>query len=163
MNAHSLLTAVASRPSLVPDRSKIGEDISYRDRADCERLLVACYSLMDRGHYEASGELFSEDATWIRGEGPVHTRKGILASLHRRPPQRQSRHFITNVVVTPLGDYAEATAYMIALHGVRTADGPSPLPVPVAVCDLVVRFRRGEEWEITYLEPIQVFVPPSAG
>jgi hypothetical protein len=162
MNAHSLLTAVVSRPSLVPDR-RICEDTNYRDRADCERLLMACYSLMDRGHYDASAELFSEDATWVRGEGPVHTRKGILASLRRRPPQRLSRHFITNVVVTPLGNYAEATAYMIALHGVRTADGPSPLPVPVAVCDLVVRFRRSEEWEITYLEPVQIFVPPPAG
>jgi hypothetical protein len=122
---------------------------------------MACYSLMDRGHYEASAELFAEDATWVRGEGPVRTREGILASLHRRPPERLSRHFISNVVVTPFGSDAEATAYMIALHGIRIPEGPSTLPVPVAVCDLVVRFRRSEDWEITYLEPIQIFVPPA--
>jgi len=161
MNAHSFLTAVASYPSFAPESSGIDEDTSYRDRADCERLLMACYSLMDRGYYEASAELFSEDATWVRTEGTVRTRKGILASLNRRPLQQLSRHFITNVVVTPMGDYAEATAYMVALHGVCTANGPSPQPM--AVCDLVARFRRGEDWEITYLEPVQVFAPPPAG
>ena len=68
MNAHSLLAAVtASGLPLVPDRRDVDTDGSYRDRADCERLLMACYSLMDRGHYGASADLFAADATWGSG------------------------------------------------------------------------------------------------
>jgi hypothetical protein len=162
MNAHSLFAAMAASRPLAPDRSGIGEESNYRDRADCERLLMACYSLMDRGHHEAAAELFAEDATWVRDEGPVRSRDGILAALHRRSPQRLSRHVITNVVVTPMGDYAEATACMLALRGTRVRKGPAPLPDAVAVCDLLARFRRNEDWEITHLEPVQVFMPPPA-
>jgi hypothetical protein len=133
----------------------------YKDRADCENLAINCYSLMDRGFYEESATLFSEDGIWVRGEGPVHTRTGILASLRRRPPERLSRHFVSNIVVTLKNENeAEATAYFVALHGTRIEGAAAKLPVPVAAGDLVYRFERySEGWQITYLEPIQLYLP----
>jgi hypothetical protein len=132
---------------------------AYRDKADCERLAVTCYSLMDRGFYARSVALFTEDATWVRGEGPVHTSKAILASLHNRPAERITRHLVSNIVVTITGpDEAEAVAYLVALHAKRAESGPTPIPVPVAIGDLIYRFRRGADgWRISYLEPVLHF------
>jgi hypothetical protein len=116
------------------------------DIAACERLAVACYSLMDRGYYEQSAALFTDDARWLRGVKWVET-----------------RHLVTNLLVTITGpDDAEAIAGLIAMRANRSETGPAETPGPIVVGDLVYRFRRGPEgWKISFLEPIPIYVPPA--
>lgn len=125
----------------------------------CTKLALACYSLMDQGRYEASADLFADDATWVRGGTPVTGKPAILAALHKRSPDDLSRHLITNVVVTRTGpDTAEATACFAPYRGRRAEAGPAPLGELDMVGDLAYRFVRvAGEWRIAHLQPSPVF------
>ncbi len=138
----------------------MSDDQAVRDRTECERLAISCYSLMDRSRYEDSAALFAEDGVWMRGD-PAKSPAGILASLMKRPAERLTRHLISNIVVTLTGpDEAEAIGNFVALHGTRVTQGAAKLPQPLMVGDLTYRFRRGADgWRIIYLETTPVFVP----
>jgi uncharacterized protein (TIGR02246 family) len=118
----------------------------------CEKLAVAAYSLMDRGQYEATTALFTDDAVWVRGGKPVAGRDAILASLNQRPETDVSRHLVTNVMVSVSSDdEATGTATFIPLRGTRRITN---------VGDLAFRFRReADGWRIAHLQPTMIFKP----
>lgn len=124
----------------------------------CARLALACYSWMDQGDYEAVTDLFTEDATWVRGGKPFVGKTAIREALAKRSPADISRHLITNLIVTLRGaDEADATAYFIPLRASRAADGPAPMPGIDSMGDLVFRFARtGDGWKISFVQPTPV-------
>jgi ketosteroid isomerase-like protein len=125
----------------------------------CAKLIMACYSWMDLGDYPAVAELFSDEATWVRGGTPVKGKSAILAALQKRSPADVTRHLITNVVVSVRdGDTADATACFMPLRGARAAVGPAPMPKFDTVGDVTFKFRREDgAWKITNLQPTPVF------
>jgi hypothetical protein len=126
--------------------------------AICERLLVASYSLMDKGLIDACVGLFAEDGEWVRGGKPCVGRRAIREALGKRALAQITRHIVTNVMVTVDGDEAGATALMVPLRGKASLDGTTPLTAPAMVADLEARFRRiGGEWFISYLKPVSIF------
>lgn len=139
-----------------------GPGSTSADERACARAMVACYTLMDLGDYEASAALFAEDATWVRGGTEVTGRADILAALRKRPPGAASRHLVTNVLITLTGsDSAEGVAYFMPLRASVGADGTGPLPPFTMVGDLTARFRRvGTQWLVTWLQPRPVFKAP---
>lgn len=127
--------------------------------AACERLTIACYSLMDHGRYDETAALFTSDATWVRGGHPVAGRDAILASMTRRSTAEVSRHVVTNVMVTRTGNAtAEASALFVAWRGTQDASGTIAIAPPVSIGDLALRFRRDDGiWYIVELKPQAVF------
>jgi hypothetical protein len=125
----------------------------------CERLVVASYSLMDLGRYEACADLFAPTATWVRGGKPVTGKEAILASLCERPSDHATRHLVTNVMVSQTGqDAAEATAVFVPLRGKLEADGLAGAPRFEMVGDLTYRFERIDGcWLISHLQPKPIF------
>lgn len=126
---------------------------------ECERLVIASYSLMDHGKYPETVALFASDGVWVRGGKPFTGQDAILASLNERSPEDISRHLVTNVVVTQSGpDEAEATALFVPLRGRRNAEGAIPLSPPAMIGDLFYRFRReNDAWRISELRPSPLF------
>ena len=127
----------------------------------CEKLAVAAYSLMDRGHYDETSALFTDDAVWVRGGKPVVGRVAILASLNQPPETDVSRHLVTNVMVSVSSDdEATGTATFIPLRGARREDGTVATPPLTNVGDLAFRFRReADGWRISHLQPTMIFKP----
>jgi len=127
-------------------------------RTACERLAIACYSLMDHGRYEECAALFASDGTWVRGGKPFTGREAILAALGQRPPAMVSRHVVSNVMIDAESeDTARGTAIFIPLRGTRSGDEAMPLQL-ASVGDLHFRFRRKDgEWQISELRPAHLF------
>jgi ketosteroid isomerase-like protein len=125
----------------------------------CEWLAMAAYSLMDQGQYEATADLFTTDAVWVRGGVPVTGPEAILAALHKRPATDLSRHLVTNVLIQDVdGDTARGTAVFVPLRGAIRDDGTVALGGISAVGDLEFAFRReGGRWKISALTPRIIF------
>lgn len=70
------------------------QTVQHDAERDCQRLAVACYSLMDQGRYEETAALFTDDAIWVRGGKPVAGRGAILNALQQRPATDLSRHIV---------------------------------------------------------------------
>jgi uncharacterized protein (TIGR02246 family) len=122
----------------------------------CERLLYEYARCVDDGRAAAIADLFTEDGEWIGDDGRGwHGRDEIRDAFTRRQAltRRQSRHVITNVLVTMRGtDDADAIAYLINYRhdsATGTAERPAPAEHPKFVGDYHLRFRReGDKWRI---------------
>jgi hypothetical protein len=116
---------------------------------------------MDQGHYTETAELFTEDATWVRGGKPVSGRAAILASLNQRPGTDLTRHLITNVLIQVQSEReATGTACFVPLRGTKREDGTVATPQITNVGDLSFRFRReAGGWRIAHLQPTMIFKP----
>ena len=127
----------------------------------CERLAVACYSLMDQGRYEETAALFTEDAVWVRGGKPGGGRTAILAALQQRATTEASRHLVTNVMVeVGQGSEGTGTACFVPMRGTIREDGTVATPPITNIGDLAFKFRREPEgWRIAYLKPTMIFKP----
>ena len=127
----------------------------------CERLAVACYSLMDQGRYQETAALFTADAVWVRGGKPVGGRTAILAALQQRATTEASRHLVTNVMVeVGQGSEGTGTACFVPMRGTIREDGTVASPPISNFGDLAFKFRREPEgWRIAYLKPTMIFKP----
>jgi len=135
--------------------------IQHNAEHECQRLSIACYSLMDQGRYDETAALFTEDAIWVRGGKPVAGREAILKVLHQRPATELSRHLVTNVLVELHSDTeGSATACFLPLRGTKREDGTVAPPPITNVGDLSFRFRReADGWKIAHLLPTMIFKP----
>lgn len=126
----------------------------------CEALVIASYSLMDHGDYDACAELFAPDATWVRGGKPVRGRDAIRAALDQRPVEQVSRHVVTNVLVRQQDPVsATASAVFIPVRGVRRENGTCEMPPVSGLGDLRYAFTFAEgHWKIQTLQPSMLFV-----
>jgi hypothetical protein len=127
----------------------------------CQRLAVACYSLMDQGRYEETAALFTEDAVWVRGGKPVAGHEGILAALRQRSTSEISRHLVTNVLIELRSEIeGVGTACFVPLRGAKREDGTVAMPPVTNVGDLNFKFRReAAGWRIAHLQPTMIFKP----
>ena len=135
------------------------DSTTHAAEAACARLMTGCYTLMDLGRYDAVARLFTDDGVWVRGGVPVEGRQAIRAALEKRPEGVASRHLISNIVVTIVGDgEAEAVGYFLPLRAQVDADGVGVLPPFTMVGDLEAQFRREDgAWRVTLLRPRPVF------
>lgn len=137
------------------------QTVQHDAERDCQRLAVACYSLMDQGRYEETAALFTEDAVWVRGGKPVAGRGAILGALQQRPATDLSRHLVTNVLVELHSDTeGSGTACFVPLRGSKRDDGTVAIPPITNVGDLSFKFRKEVDgWKIAHLLPTMIFKP----
>ena len=72
---------------------------------DCQKLSMRAFNLIDAREFEALGELYTEDAVFVRPtdvENPFQGREAIVASYAGRPANRMSRHFCSNFEIGAL-------------------------------------------------------------
>lgn len=95
---------------------------------DCQQLSMRAFNLVDAREYEALGQLYTEDAVFVRPtdkENPFTGRANIVASYANRPATRMSRHFCSNFEVEALGP-DRARGFFLVLVYVGEAGTPAP-------------------------------------
>ena len=115
----------------------------------CERVMLEYARCVDSGHASEMADLFTDDGEWIGDDGRgMHGKEEIRAGFSARQAltRRQSRHVITNVLITIGGpDSASGIAYLINFrHDSQgpVADKPAPADHPKFVGEYHLTFRR---------------------
>jgi hypothetical protein len=81
----------------------------------CTRLVLDYVHFNDTQSYEELARLFAEDGVFIRPNGEsINGRDAILHSYRSRPAGRLTRHFCTNIRITPKStDRASGLTYAV--------------------------------------------------
>ncbi len=117
---------------------------------DCQKLSIMAFNRIDAREYEALGELYTEDATFVRPtdvENPFHGREAIVASYAGRPANRMSRHLCTNFEVVVEGPDRAKGFFLVAVY-IGDSDKPAPrIGAQAESSQLVGEFR--DEYVLT--------------
>lgn len=149
--------------------------MSDRDTArECAELINRFAQYADTGEYELLGELFLEDAHFIRRGETYIGRSAIVAAVDGMLQNRKSaprnpgwrvRHVCTNISITPLTDtQADGRAYyQIYRYQGEPVEGPAPVNGPALIGDYADRYvRTAEGWRIAKREIHPAFYVPGA-
>ena len=131
-------------------------------KEECERLVIALVHHSDHGEDEAAVDLFSADATWIRGSKPFTGRDQLLESFAARSETAVTRHLTSNIriMVTDENNAAGVSYYMALRHDPETGDAALPLPMnpPFSMGEYHDKFvRTSAGWRISHRVIKRVF------
>ena len=123
----------------------------------CEQLILEAAACADANDADALAVLFAEDATLARPGGvALQGRAAIQHAYAARPPERITRHLVTNVRVQVVSESeARATSYVQVWSG-SLADEPRQQGRPAgrpSVGEFSDQFRKFDcGWLITHRE-----------
>ena len=95
----------------------------------CEKLIRQFVNLSDKYEFDAMGELFTENAVFVRPSDPGNAIVGrdVIVAAFKKRPQMVIMHMVTNHTVEILNP-AEATGYnYVSFQGATNVDDPLPL------------------------------------
>ncbi|HEX5502704.1 MAG TPA: nuclear transport factor 2 family protein [Thermomicrobiales bacterium] len=119
----------------------------------CERVLLDALALVDAGRAEEALALFAPRSTLAGELARFQGQEQIRAFLRQRQRMagRVERHVVTNLRLTVVdGQRVEGSAYLtLYRHDGPTGRGPAPLPGPLRVGEVALRFvRTPTEWRL---------------
>ncbi|APD13573.1 nuclear transport factor 2 family protein [Pandoraea pulmonicola] len=134
-------------------------------RQACELLCIDFANAIDAQDYSRVTQLFAPDAVILSEGRTVQGQEAIGASLNARPADMVTRHFCTNIRVTPESpDTATGVSYVVC-YKVR-GEAPdakawkTPDPIVGEYFDKYVRTAQG--WRIQERRIAVVFDPQDA-
>ena len=104
---------------------------AWMDRLACRELIDRSVQCVDDGDARAFADLFADDAVLVRPNGQsLDGRAAIFEAYAARPPDRITRHLVTNVVFEASGPARlAARSYVLLWTGsARDEAGPSGRP-----------------------------------
>jgi ketosteroid isomerase-like protein len=107
----------------------------------CQGVVLRTAACIDRGDAEALAALFSDDAVLVRpGAEPLTGRASIRDSYAQRPPQRMTRHLVTNMLVDVESPEQARVRSTVLLWTGSTGDPESPHGRPAHRREMVGEF-----------------------
>ena len=96
-------------------------ELSAEDRLEIQQLIARYSFYEDSGQAESYASLFTSDGTFFGGGDKTVTGREALARFARqrwetRPQVRKWTHWVSNIVITPTPDGAEAKSYSMVVE-----------------------------------------------
>ena len=122
---------------------------------ECGRLIIALVHHSDHGDLQDAVELFTNDATWVRGGTPYTGHDQMLDSFAGQSKTAVTRHFTSNIriMVADENNASGVCYYMAMRHDPETTDAELPLPVnlPFSMGEYHDKFvRTPDGWRISH-------------
>lgn len=104
----------------------------------CERLIHLYALHADHHQHDEMANLFADDGSLDRGDGPVVGREAIRCALNRRRPDSIVRHVCSNVIIEVRGERTASATSVMTLY--RTFGSAVP-PQKLAPAEMIVDYR----------------------
>lgn len=95
----------------------------------CLQLQIQLWDALDRRAFGEFIELMTPDGRWRRGANWLHGSDEIRAALAERPAERETRHFVTHLMVSPAAQAWRCDLHLLHYEAVRPAGVPGFLPI----------------------------------
>jgi|APSaa5957512535_1039671.scaffolds.fasta_scaffold274818_2 hypothetical protein len=129
---------------------------------ECERLVITLVHHSDHGDLQKAVELFTADATWVRGGKPFTGHDQMLESFAAQSQTAVTRHLTSNIRISVADENnaAGVSYYMAMRHDPETDDAALPLPMnlPFSMGEYHDKFvRTPDGWRISHRVIKRVF------
>ncbi len=135
----------------------------------CQQQVLRFFHLLDAKQYEQASLLFDAEGAWVRPGSTVEGQDAILRALMQRPPERVTRHVVTNFLVLEGDTRVLRITCLLTTYAVEGAHGGKP----PTLFDSAVGLFSAHAWlrldaecpVLTRLElaPVWTFARPVAG